>query len=422
MSGERVVLVSQWYPPEPVEIPRSIAEALTSQGHHVEILTGIPNYPDGRVEEGYAAWRLSTERRDGLRIRRTPLFPSHDRSALRRMANYLSWAVSSALLGLPALRRAEVALVYSSPAAAALGPLLWHRVLRTPYVLIIQDLWPDSVTASDMLPDSGTIRILTRFLSAFVDATYRSAAHIVTISPGMKDLLAARGVPSEKVSLVYNWSAENFDPPSEEFRRDARRRLRLSDDDFVVSYAGNLGSMQGIDTLVRAAARLRGKFPLAVLIAGDGVEADRLSALALDEGAGNVRFLGRIGRQDMEGLRAAADVQFAGLIDDPLFSVTMPSKIQAILASGAPVIVCAPGDAAWIAEESGAGWAAAPGDVDGVAAAITSAWRESAEDLSARGRAARDYYARHMSREIGSARLSEILMTAADAARKVRLR
>lgn len=112
----KAVFVSQWYPPEPAEVPRGIAKALASQGFDVSVLTGVPNYPTGVVADGYRASRASSETIDRLNVKRTPLYPSHDQSAIRRMLNYASWAFSATLLGQRPLRSADVVLVYSSPA------------------------------------------------------------------------------------------------------------------------------------------------------------------------------------------------------------------------------------------------------------------------------------------------------------------
>ena len=204
--------ITQWFPPEPVMVPPAIAHALTRRGHRVEVLTGVPNYPSGHVHEGFRAWQPRTDDVDGPNVRRTPLIPGHGSSTVRRMANYVSWAFSATLLGLRTLRRADVALVYSSPASAALPAMIWRRIVRTPYVLLIQDIWPDSVFATGFLTRGWSRRVARAALSRFCSWSYRSAAHIAVISPGAIDLLASRGVPREKLSLVYNWTDEPDDP------------------------------------------------------------------------------------------------------------------------------------------------------------------------------------------------------------------
>lgn len=415
MTKARTLLVTQWFEPEPIEIPGSIARGLRDQGHGVEVLTGMPNYPHGTVAEGYRAWRPRTDVIHGMRVNRTPLFPSHDASPIKRMTNYLSWAASSTLLAVRRIRRADVCLVYSSPATAALAPAVWSRVLKTPYVLMIQDLWPDSVTSSGMVDAGRVTRFMTAALHRFVNWTYRRAAHIVVISPGMAGLLESRGVPADKITLVYNWAVREDAAANAPTRREARAALGIAPHKFVVTYAGNLGAAQGLHTLVEAArllaARPEGE-AVQIVVAGSGVAESDLRQQAVHAGLTNITFLGHLGPESMRSLRAATDVQFASLVDEPLFAVTMPSKVQAILAAGQPVVVAIPGDAANVVEEHDAGWTVPPGDAQGLASALHEASCTDPSLLATKGENGRRVYDRSMSREVGSRTLSRVLTDA----------
>ncbi|MDM4718318.1 glycosyltransferase [Micromonospora sp. WMMA1363] len=184
MSGRRVALVSQWFPPEPTGIPLGIARCLRGYGFDVDVLTGVPNYPTGIVHPGYRAHRRYVESQDGLRVLRSPLYPSHDRSALRRAANYLTWAASSTALGRPLLRAADVALVYGSPVTAATAAMAARIRWGTPYVLMAMDLWPDSVFATGFLTGRPGRRLAQGTLGRFTDQAYRWADHVTVPSPG----------------------------------------------------------------------------------------------------------------------------------------------------------------------------------------------------------------------------------------------
>jgi colanic acid biosynthesis glycosyl transferase WcaI len=309
-----------------------------------------------------------------------------------------------------------VALVYSSPATAASSAAVWRRLTHTPFVLLIQDLWPDSVTSSGRAGRGAASRVIESVLNRFVSWTYRAASHIVVISPGMIDVLISRGVPPDKISLVYNWSSDETDQSELEracARAQARRELDISESAFVVTYAGNQGSAQGLDAVINAAILLREDPNVLLVLAGDGVEAAALVEQAQTANCANVRFTGRLDPGEMNKLRAATDVQLVSLIDDALFAVTMPSKIQSILASGQPMIVMAPGDAAEVAVRSGAGWAVAPGDAAGLAGTVAEARRLPAEELASMARSGRDFYMKTMAKGIGGPRLDEILRRAA---------
>ena len=250
MNSTRVAYVTQWFPPEQVQVPTWIAQALRRQGVQVDVLTGIPNYPAGRAFDGYPAWKRSVEEIDGFRVERTPLVPSHSRSALGRLTNYGSWALSSALLGQRVLSRADVALVYSSPATAALAPLVAKGLWGTPYVTLIQDLWPDSVFATGFLNQPLLRPAAEWALSHASLESYRQAAGIGVIAPGMKDLLVSRGLPADKIRVIYNWADESLYrpvPPDPHLRASLGIR-----DAFLVLYAGTIGPAQSLETAVRS--------------------------------------------------------------------------------------------------------------------------------------------------------------------------
>ena len=190
MTKLRVTLVTQWYPPEPAQQPEWIADALAADHCDVNVLTGVPNYPNGVVAPGYRAWQRSREVLNGRVVTRTPLYPSHDSSSLRRILNYASWALTAALWGGRAFASSEVSLVYSSPATAAL-PAMWQRRRRgVPYVMIVQDLWPDSIFSSGFLRRPSVRRVVEPIVNAFVNRTYRNASGVVVISPGMADFFS----------------------------------------------------------------------------------------------------------------------------------------------------------------------------------------------------------------------------------------
>ena len=176
MKKTKAVLVTQWFPPEPDGAPLWIAEALRDQGIDVGVVTGVPHYPTGVPATGYKGtdWKRDTAR--GFRILRVPEYPSHDTSAIRRIATFGSFAISSAALASRTIGRADVTLVYSSPATSALPAMVARARYGTPYVLLIQDLWPDSIFATGFLNGALAGRGRACGFNAFVDASYRPPA------------------------------------------------------------------------------------------------------------------------------------------------------------------------------------------------------------------------------------------------------
>ncbi len=410
---DRVCYVSQVYRPENVGVAIWVAEELERVGWDVTVLTGVPNYPTGVVAEGYRADQASREVIDGIEVRRTPLYPSHDTNSLGRMLNYSSWALSSTYYGIGDIRRAGLAVVHSSPVTANLAPMVARVLFGIPYVTMIMDLWPDSVFQSGFLTTGPVRRIADAVLSTFAQWSYRLASHVTVLSPSMKQVLVDRGVPPEKISLVYNWVDESLFATPAAPDPALRADLGLTDDDFVAMYAGAHGVPQGLGVLVEAAARIDPAERIHIVTVGDGTDGDRLRELAASLGvAERVHFLGRRPMATMPGLLEAADLQLVCISDTPLFRVNMPSKIPSLLAGARPVLVVAAGDPADVLTAERAAMAASPNDPAAVATALRQAKAAGADMLREMGERGRDLYEREMSSAIGGARLTEILRTA----------
>lgn len=407
----RVGLLTQWYDPEPgpAALPGVLARGLAARGHEVKVLTGFPNYPTGSLDPGYRMRRRLDEVRDGIPVRRVALYPSHDASTGRRLANYGSFALSALASGLDALRDVEVLWVNYSPVTVALPMWPLHYGRRVPCVLQVSDLWPDTVMASGFGSSGPRHRLAWSAMNAWCRAMYAAAHSVAVISPGVCGILAQRGVDPAKVVYAPMWADEALFYPSE---GSLRKELGIDETTVVVLYAGTLGEAQGLESLIDACATL-GNTDMVCLIAGSGVSEMALRRLVETANARNIRFLGRVAVDRITRLMATGDVHFVGLRKHPLTSVTMPSKVQATLAAGRAVIASLDGDAAATVCDSGAGWVAPPGDAVAVAAAIRAACREGRSGLSLRGKRARRYYEDNFAVDTGVTRMEQLLEQAA---------
>ena len=250
----RVVFLTQWFDPEPGAVRGlPLARWLAARGHDVQVLTGVPNYPGGRVYPGYRMRLWQREVMDGVPVLRVPLYPSHDPSARGRVANYTSFALSAATLGAALVGRGDVAYVYHPPATVGLPAIVLKALRGIPFVYHIADMWPESVVDSGMLGNGALRRGVERLLSRWCHAVYRHSSTITVLSPGFKQLLVDRGVPADKIRVIYNWTDEAmFFPHGRD--ETLARELGL-DGHFNIVYAGNLGPFQGLSTVVRAATR-----------------------------------------------------------------------------------------------------------------------------------------------------------------------
>jgi glycosyltransferase involved in cell wall biosynthesis len=341
-----------------------LARDLVSRGHMVTSITGFPNYPAGQLYPGYQLRWRQWEQIEGVRVLRLPLYPNHDRSAGKRVLNYVSFAASASVLGSALCGPADVMWVYHPPLTIGI-PAWWIGWLRrVPFVYEVQDMWPETLAATGMLPSPRAARWIGR-LARFI---YARAAAITVISPGFKRNLIEKGVPADKIHVIPNWADEDVYYPA---ARDEALAVEYGlVRRFNIVYGGNLGAAQAMDNVLNAAALLRDTPEVQFVLIGDGVDATALQAAAQVRGLNNVCFVGRQPAERMPGFYALADALLVHLKRDPLFEITIPSKTIAYLACGRPIISCVAGDAAEVIQSAEAGIVCPPGDPDALARAV----------------------------------------------------
>ncbi|MEU4681220.1 glycosyltransferase family 4 protein [Micromonospora sp. NPDC023737] len=394
----KVGILSYHFPPEPAFIPGSLAEELAARGHEVRVLTGFPDYPGGQVYPGWRQrWRHETHN-ERLSVRRVPRYVADGEASTRaRLASYLSFAGSAAMVARRFLAGIDVLYVFQLPATSFAAASVPRLIGRVPTVLHVQDVLPE-----DAPPGDG--RWTARILSAMARA-FRTADRIAVAAPSMRDLVVAAGADPERVSVLLNWTDERiFHParPSAEARQLVRRDGRC-----VVMHAGTIGARQGLETAVRAAAALDSTTDL--VLVGSGADERRVRGLAAELRAENVRFVERRSPLDMSDLYAAADYQLVMLRDLPELRGSVPGKLQAALSCAAPVLVSAGGDTVDLVERARAGLSCPPEDWASLADRF---WLAATIPPSARsdmGRRGREAYLREMSLPAGVDRMERLL-------------
>jgi colanic acid biosynthesis glycosyl transferase WcaI len=396
----KILIIMQWCRPEPDFKCIPIAKALQARGHEVEVLTGFPNYPGGKVYPGYRIRWIQRETIDGVPVIRVPLFPSHDRSSLKRALNYLSFACSASFIGPFVTQKPDVVYVYNP---MGLPALVFKVIKRAPFVYDIQDLWPDSLAASGMMRLG---RFPLAMLKRFFSLVYGSSAKIIVLSPGFKRALEERGVPADKVEVIHNWCNEDAIPSSP-------AGILRNGETLEIVYAGNMGRPQALDCVIEAARRLElERSRIRLTFVGGGTEVESLRARS--EGMGNVRFVAQVPQEEIGGRLQQADVLLVHLKNDPLFAITIPSKIQFYLAMGKPILAGLTGDAATLVQSSGAGFVFHPEDVDSLVEKIRELESLAPAALDAKGLAGRQFYREHLSLKTAADRFESILTGAAD--------
>jgi colanic acid biosynthesis glycosyl transferase WcaI len=403
----KILFLCQFFTPEPDFKGLPFALELARRGHQVEVLTGFPNYPGGKVYPGYKIRPFQRETIQGIRVNRVPLYPSHSTSAVGRVLNYASFAISASVLGPLAISRADVAYVYHPPATIGLPASVISALRGVPFVYDVQDLWPDTLASTGMLSNP---RIL-RAIDAWCSFVYRRAAHVTVLSPGFRRALLSRGVSEDKVTVIPNWCNEAGSatvPFDESVARDTGMFGR-----FNILFAGTMGKAQDLDTVLDAARLCADRNPaIQFVFVGGGIERARLELQS--RGASNVLFLPARPASEMAPLLSMSQVLLVHLKDDPLFEITIPSKTQAYMAAGKPILMAVRGDAADMVSAAGAGVVSPPGNSTLLAEAALSLAGMDSGRLESMGAAGREYYFRELSFSRGVSRFEELFVRVAE--------
>tara|TARA_B100000925_G_C21970220_1_gene457517 strand:+ start:76 stop:1290 length:1215 start_codon:yes stop_codon:yes gene_type:complete len=393
--------MTQWFDPEPTFKGLLFAKELVSRGFEVEVITGFPNYPGGKLYDGYHLRLIQKEVIEGVSVTRLPLFPSHDKSKLGRVANYLSFALSSLFYGLFFANRPDVIYVYQPPLTVVISAVVIKLFRRIPTVLDIQDMWPDTLKATGMISNT----YLLAFISKICNLVYSSVTKIVVLSPGFKKLLIDRGVPNSKVKVIYNWADEEAirntsnEPPEEIANIKG----------FKILYAGNVGQAQRLEVVLGAANILKDNFPeIQFVILGEGLQLESLKKQADNKKLKNVTFLPPVSMKRVGQFLSSADALLIHLNSDPLFEITIPGKTQAYMAIGKPIIMGVSGDASNLVAKADCGVSFEPENSSALAEAAKDLMLCSPAELKRQGRNASSFYNSRLSVKVGIDSFSEI--------------
>ena len=383
-STIRVLIVSQYFWPEPFRI-NEVADSLIVSGCSITVLTGPPNYPNGAVYPGYGAASLRVQTRDELTIFRVPVITRGKGSAVRLALNYASFIVSAGVFGTWLLRgrRFDAILVYApSPILQAI-PAVWLAWIKgAKLVTWVQDLWPESLRATGFVRNP---RILGA-VEAVVGWIYRKNDLLLVQSRAFIEpvMQIAGGTP-----VIYHpnpgelaFLKTNMDSPCP---------LKL-EPGFNVVFAGNLGTVQALETLLDAAEILLPCLEIRLVLIGSGSRSAWLEKQVIHRQLKNVHLPGRFSADVMPGILSQASVLLVSLMRSTIMSQTVPGKVQVYLASGRPIIAALDGEGARVVMESGAGLACPAEDATALAKAVLQLRATSAEELKRMGESGRRYY------------------------------
>ena len=392
--SKRILLITQWFDPEPTFKGILFAKELVSRGFEVEVITGFPNYPGGNLYDGYRLKLIQKENIAGVLVTRVPLYPSHDKNKLGRIANYISFAFSSLLYGLMFAKRPDIIYAYHPPLTVGISALIIKLFRRVPVVLDIQDMWPDTLKATGMISNLH----LLGFISKVCNFIYSVTTKIIVLSPGFKKLLIQRGVAESKIEIIYNWADEEVLRTSNNKAPEELTNIK----GFKILFAGNIGQAQGLDVILNAALLLKDDVPeINFLILGQGLQLNDLKKRANDLNLENVHFLAAVAMDKVGGFLNYTDALLIHLNANPLFKITIPGKTQAYMAVGKPIILGVSGDASNLVSIADCGVCFEPENSVALAEAAKSLMLLDPIDIQRLGKNAERFYDENLSVKVG---------------------
>jgi len=363
----RLLIITQYFPPEmgaPQARLYELAKRLQRMGHQITVLTALPNYPTGRIFEGYRHRLRLTEAIDGIKVVRTCLYPSKSGKTLPRLLSYLSFGITSALVGVWGLGKQDVVLIESPPLFLAPFALIVSKITRGKAVMMVSDIWPDIIIRMGHASETSLSVKAMLWLEKF---SYRHSHAVALTNPGACGQIHERFPHLRKVTVISNGVDTRMFCP--DFRNGKlRSELGAGPDDFLVGYCGLHGLAQGLEVILEAAARLKDRPAIKFVMIGDGPTKEELIQKAKEMRLSNLVFYDRRPKSEMPEVVASLDVSLIPLL--ARFPGTMPSKVYEAMASGTPPIVAKGCEGEVLINQFEAGLCYEPGDAGEMATAI----------------------------------------------------
>lgn len=389
----KILVVTQYFWPENFKI-NDLCDGLIERGHDVTVYTGLPNYPEGKFHVGYSFKGPYLETKGKIKIIRSPLIPRGKSKGLQLAINFFSFFFMASILA-PFLVRGKYDKIFvyePSPITVAIPGIVLKYLKRAPLLFWVTDLWPESLEATGVVKNKKILSCVAKLVSWL----YRNSDKILITSKGFAPRVKALGGKDSQIvyfpqwaeALYLNRDSSNFSDPL------------IPQSGFKIMFAGNIGSSQDFETIVKAALILREHQNIVFLILGDGlmrkwaqseVEKNNLSK--------NFIFLGRKPVEMMPAYFKEADVMLMSLTNTDLFSITVPSKLQSYLASAKPILASMNGEGADIVREWKAGLACEASNPKLLAETILNMSKLPSAELEEMGKNAFQCYQTEFERE-----------------------
>lgn len=398
-----VLFLESYFKPEKTSgahLAEDLRQALAKAGHTMTVYAPTPTRGvSDEVRREYKKEKKHTTELDGaLSVHRFALY-REGRNTLGRALRYAFLELRHLWIGLRA-KHIDLLPVSSTPPINGLIAVVLKKLKKIPYVFTVQDMFPESLVSTGMTRKGSLLWKIGNWVST---VTYRHAEHIVVISNSMKTTLVEKGVPADKITVIYNWIDTEATHPIPRTDNPLFDELGLSRDGFYVTYAGNLGNSQNVSLLVDCAERLADKTDIRFVIFGDGTEKAKLEARIQNSGLTNIQLFPLQPMEKVSQVYSLGDTSFV-ICKQGVGIGAFPSKAATILATGTPIIASfdTDSDLCTILRDNEAGLCADAEDVDAAVQAIVTLY-ENTERCRAYGKNARALACGKFAKEIGTA-------------------
>jgi glycosyltransferase involved in cell wall biosynthesis len=402
----KILVVCQYFHPEEFKV-NELVEGLVKRGNEVTVLTGKPTYPRGPYPKGYKFWGVQKEEYKGAKIIRLPELTRGNGGAIGIAKSLLSFLISSTWYAKHHDMEVDAILCFQlSPVTMANAALIYKKKTNAKFVHWVQDLWPESVTATTPIKGGPIIKMLENF----VTKVYDKSDVILVQSRAFRESICAKGNFENKLVFAPNWAEDIFIGADTSI--DNKFPLKPAEDEFCVMFAGNIGEAQDFGNIIKAANLTKDSPKIKWIIVGDGRARDNsekeVKRLGLED---TVNFFGRYPVTAMPKFFAQADAMLVTLTDQFIFSLTIPSKTQAYMASGKPLLTMLNGVGNDIVEDAKCGLTANAGDYNKLAENVKLMYSMSKEELHEMGKNAKAYYDNFFEKEMVIDRINKILIS-----------
>lgn len=387
----RILVVSQYFYPEEFKI-NDLVEELVKRGHDVTVLTGKPIYPKGQYFEGYSFWGYKKEVYKGAKVIRVPLIKRNNGNSLWLILNYLSYVFFGGIYALACKTRFDSIFCFeTSPITQIYPALIFKKKHGTRVSMWVQDLWPESVMAVGKMKNGTIFNLLNRM----VRNIYRKCDVLFIQSKAFEASICDKGDFKNKIIYAPNWAEDVFLTN----KINCNKYKELFPTGFNVLFAGNVGIAQDFEAIINAAEETKTITDINWIIVGDGTRLEYAKSLVKQKELKNMLFLGRYPVEDMPNFFVHADVMIVSLKDEHIFSLTIPSKTQAYMASRKPIATMINGVGNEVVAESGCGMIAQAGDYKQLAENIKKMYNLTKFDLNQMGLNGLNYYNSNFEKE-----------------------